>query len=458
MSILGRFKRKKTSDRSTATKRETPRVRQEMTSGRWQIGDKIENRYEVHDIKKGGFGIVYICYDHESKRPVAIKTFQERFFSSQKARDDFSNETLTWIKLDKHKNIVKAHYAINIEGQPYIFLEYVAGGNLDDWLYTKQLDLPLALNFAIQFCNGMDYAYGKMGLIHRDIKPANILLTSDKTVKITDLGLAKTIEAKPEQIEVPQDISYAQSSVAGTPLYMAPEQLTFQEIDTRTDIYAFGIVLYQMVANSYPYQRKNSWLEMHLKESPLPIKQNIPSELNVLIHKCIEKEPSKRYQNFSELKQELSKIYFDLTGKRIIEESPEELEAWELNNKGIALDNLSKFQDALVCYDQAIEINPRFADAWNHKGLALDHLDRHQEALICYDTAIEINPRLAKAWTNKGTSLCNSDRYQEALICYDKAIEINPRFADAWYNKGNALDDLDKHQEAAACYASVVTI
>ena len=247
---------------------------------RWQIGDKIENRYEVHDIKggegKSGFGIVYICYDHEFKAPVAIKTFQERFFFSQKARDDFTNEALTWIKLDKHKNIVKAYYVKNIEGRPYIFQEYVAGGNLDDWLYTKQLDLPLALNFAIQFCNGMDYACEKMGLIHRDIKPGDILLTVDKTVKITDFGLAKAIEVKTEQMEVPSDLSYVQSSVAGTPLYMAPEQFTGREIDTRADIYSFGIVLYQMVANGYPYPRKNSWLVMHLKESPLPIKQDIP--------------------------------------------------------------------------------------------------------------------------------------------------------------------------------------
>ncbi|MBC2700549.1 MAG: hypothetical protein HF976_03900, partial [ANME-2 cluster archaeon] len=86
----------------------------------WQIGDEIENRYEIHDIKQGGFGIVYLCYDHEFKEPVAIKTFQARFLSSQKVIDDFTNEAITWTKLDKHKNIVKAFYVENIEGQPYI--------------------------------------------------------------------------------------------------------------------------------------------------------------------------------------------------------------------------------------------------------------------------------------------------------------------------------------------------
>ena len=332
---------------------------------KWQIGDKIENRYEIHDIKQGGFGIVYLCYDHEFEEPVAIKTFQAKFLSSQKAIDDFTNEAITWTKLDKHKNIVKAHYVTNIEGQPYIFLEYVAGGNLDDWLYTKQLDLPLALNFALQFCTGMDYAFQKMGLIHRDIKPGNILLTSDKTVKITDFGLAKTLEleAQPEQTAVPQDLSYVQSTTAGTLPYMAPEQFKGKKIDTRSDIYGFGIVLYQMIAGTYPYPRKSSWDKIHLIQSPLPIRQSIPAELDVLIHKCLEKEAAKRYSNFSELRQDLSKIYFDLTGDKIQEESGKDLEAVELSNKGGSLDNLGRSDEALACYGEALDINPRIAEA-----------------------------------------------------------------------------------------------
>lgn len=275
-SLLGRTKNlKKNEDNIEINHSSTENISTGLEKDdRWQIGDKIEDRYEIHDIKRGGFGIVYLCYDHEFKEPVAIKTFQAKFFHSQKARDDFTQEALTWIKLDKHKNIVKAKYIKNIEGQPYFFLEYVAGGNLDEWLYM--LDPILAMNFAIQFCNGMEYAYEKMGLVHRDIKPGNILLTEDITIKITDFGLAKVIESRADKIEVPQDISYIQSSTAGTLPYMAPEQFTGKEIDTRTDIYSFGIVLYQMVANSYPYPRKSSWKEMHLKESPLPIKPNIP--------------------------------------------------------------------------------------------------------------------------------------------------------------------------------------
>ncbi len=425
---------------------------------RWQIGDRIENRYEIHKIKRGGFGVVYICYDHEDKGPLAIKTFQTKFLQSQRARDDFTSEAEKWIKLDKHKNIVRPYYVKNIEGQPYIFVEYAAGGNLDDWLYTKMLDLPLALNFAIQFCNGMYYAYNKMKLVHRDIKPGNILLTRDKTVKITDFGLAKAIEARAEQIAVPRDVSYVQSSTAGTLPYMAPEQFTCKEIDTKADIYAFGIVLYQMVTSSYPYQRKSSWKEMHLKESPIPIKQGIPAELAVLIGKCLEKDPAKRYQNFSEMRQDISKIYFDLTGETIPEESGGELEVDDLINKGNALAELDRSEEAITCYDKALDINPRDFKIWCNKGTALDDLGRQAEAITWYDKGLDLNPRDDKAWYNKGNTFYKLHRSTESISCYDKALDINPRYALAWLNKGVVLHSLGRGDEAIACYDKALDI
>ena len=458
----------------------------------WLIGDRIENRYEIDDIKQGGFGIVYLCYDHKDKLPLALKTFQAKFLSSQKAQDEFREEALTWIRLDKHKNIVRAYYVKNIEGQPYIFLEYAAGGNLDDWLYTKQLDLPLALNFALYFCTGMDYAYQKMGLIHRDIKPSNILLTRDKTVKITDFGLAKTLEVQPKQVSVPSDLSYVQSTTAGTLPYMAPEQFTDQKIDTRADIYSFGIVLYQMVTMSYPYPKRSSWLKMHVKEAPLPIRQSIPADLADLIHKCLQKNPDDRYQNFSGLRYNLSKIYSDVTGDTIPEESAEESEAGDLINKGTALGALGRPDEAVACFDQALKINPRDVEAWNNKGVAFHALGRSDEAVAYfdealkikprdvkalinkgvalgalgmldeavayYDEALKIKPRDVKAWNNKGYALGALGRSDEAVAYFDEALKINPRDAEAWYNKGYALGALGRPEEAIACLDEVLKI
>ena len=419
---------------------------------KWDFGYKIENNYEIRDIKQGGFGIVYLCYDHQNEKPIAIKTFQSKYLNSRKSRDDFTKEALTWIRLDKHKNIAKAYCVREIDDHLCALVECVGGGDLGDWLYTKKLDLPLILNLAIQFCNGMEYSYMKMGLIHRDIKPGNILITQDKTVKITDFGLAKTLELESEEITVPSDLSYIPSGIAGTYPYMAPEQFTGQNIDTRTDIYSFGIVLYQMVTNSYPYSNKYSWKEMHQKESPIPIKQNIPDEIKIIIAKCLEKEPHKRFQNFSELKMELSKIYFDLTGEMIIEESPSELESWELTNKAGSLCTLKMYKESIVYCEKALEINSKYADAWVIKGVALNYLSEYQEAILYFNRALEINPNNNEAWVNKGNSLEKSGNHIEAVACYDKAIDIDPKDYVSWNNKGNMLFNLGEHPEEAITY------
>lgn len=390
---------------------------------KWDFGDKIDNNFEIRDIKQGGFGIVYLCYDHQNEKPIAIKTFQSKYLNSQKSMDDFTKEALTWIRLDKHKNIAKAYCVRDIDNQICVLVEYVGGGDLGDWLYTKKLDLPLILNLAIQFCNGMEYSYMKMGLIHRDIKPGNILITQDKTVKITDFGLAKTLELESEEITVPSDLSYIPSCIAGTYPYMAPEQFTGENIDTRTDIYSFGIVLYQMVTDRYPYSNKFSWKEMHQKESPIPIKQNIPDEIKITITKCLEKEPHKRFQNFSELKKKLTKIYFDLTGEIIIKESPLELESWELVNKAASLGQLNMYKESIVYCEKALNIDPQDYVALYDKGRALGYLELYDEAITCYDKVLEINSKYDDVWGSKGSALYYLGEYQEAILCFNKALE-----------------------------------
>lgn len=96
-------------------------------SEKWKIGEKIEGRYEIHDIRKGGMGIVFLCYDHDWKRPIAIKIFQDKYFTSRESVGRFMREAETWVRLEKHKNIVRANYVQNISGRPYIFLGFVPG-------------------------------------------------------------------------------------------------------------------------------------------------------------------------------------------------------------------------------------------------------------------------------------------------------------------------------------------
>lgn len=164
-----------------------------------RVGDWIDNRYEVFDIRKGGMGVVFIVYDHEGEfghRVLALKTLLDEFLLDTRQVARFVTEIETWIKLDRHPNIVRAHSVQVIAGTPFVVLELVTGGDLRRWLGTSRLSLPQALRFGIQFCLGMEHALRKGLYCHRDIKPENLLITEGGTLKITDFGLAKVRDEK----------------------------------------------------------------------------------------------------------------------------------------------------------------------------------------------------------------------------------------------------------------------
>ena len=161
---------------------------------RIRVGDWIDNRYEVFDVRKGGMGVVFIVYDHEGEfghRVLALKTLLDEFLLDTRQVARFVTEIETWIKLDRHPNIVRAYSVQVIAGTPFVVLELVTGGDLRRWLGTSRLSLPQALRFGIQFCLGMEHALRKGLYCHRDIKPENLLITEGGTLKITDFGLAK---------------------------------------------------------------------------------------------------------------------------------------------------------------------------------------------------------------------------------------------------------------------------
>ena len=135
---------------------------------------------------------------------------------------------------------------------------------------------------------------------------------------------------------------------------------------------------------------------------------------------------------------------------------PNYADAW--NNKGIALHNLRRYKEDIECYDMAIKINPNYADAWNNKGVSLGKLGKYKEAIECNDRTVKIDPNYAKAWNNKGIALHNMRRYKEAIECNDRAVKIDPNYADAWNNKGVSLGKLGKYKEAIECYDMAIKI
>jgi len=434
---------------------------------KWQVGDKIANRFEIHKTLTGGMGVVYVCYDHREKIPLVLKTFHDIYLSSEVAQKLFEREALLWIQLERYPYIVRSHWVERLENRLFIILEYIPpDAQCRNTLthYLTSLTLPDILKFSIQFCYGMEYAYSKGINAHRDIKPDNIMITADKTVKITDFGLAKAfqeIQLEQDSISVGDNssLSIFQSKgkiICGTIPYMAPEQFDGYA-DERSDIYSFGITLYQMATGGkFPFiGRTCQEYEILHKDAKIPL---ISSELFPIIQKCLEKYPGKRHQNFTSINSNLQDLLLRKTGELISMPEQKQLDGWELRNKGVSLVSLGRHEEAIVCFDGALDINPQDSFTWNNKGAALTNLNRHLEALIHFDKATKVDPRDFEAWYNKGLCVYRLNHHDEAVTYFDKAIGINPEYAAAWRNKGGVLDKLGKYQEAIACYDKAIII
>ena len=232
------------------------------TKEKYKERDILANRYDIIKIYKGGMGIVYICYDNEKNKIIALKTFQRRYIQSERIKNAFKREALAWIHLEQHPFIVRAEYVFIINEQPHIALEYIAPDKKDRNTLSHHIksgiSLEQALIWGIQFCHGMEYAASKGVSVHRDIKPDNIMISFDGNVKITDFGIAKLWDeedTKPDweeyKLKGTAGLTFLHAtSSGGLPVgsipWMAPEQFE-GKTDKRSDIYSFGIVLYQMI-------------------------------------------------------------------------------------------------------------------------------------------------------------------------------------------------------------------
>ncbi|MBI4460543.1 MAG: tetratricopeptide repeat protein [Acidobacteria bacterium] len=440
--------------------------------------------FYIHDTKggkgKSGMGIVYIVTDAHTMTPFAVKTFQRWCLETPELVQRFLREAETWIRLEQHQNIVRAYYVAVLNGQPYVFLEYVAGSDLRKKLAAGPLPVRDAHRYAIQFCRGMAHACKKVpGLVHRDVKPENCMFTPDDVLKVTDFGLVKVLASSERlQAQAPQAVGdnealESQSQFfqtregemgVGTLPYMAPEQFTdFANVTVRADIYSFGIMMYEMLTGRRPFRarRPEEWFHMHstmVPTDPHLRREEVGKVLSQIVMQCMAKSPQERFPDFSILERDLSLLYH----KNYFEEVPsakvQELEALEILNVGAALSNLGRTREALARFDKALEILPRLDVGWLNKGVVLWKMGREKEALECYDKAIEINPNSPQAWYNRALAYQNQESLEDALASYDRALALNPMHDAAWLNKGVILRKLLRSREAIECYDKALAI
>ncbi len=271
-------------------------------------GTKRFGRYEVvAELGRGAMGVVYKARDPQIERLVAVKTVSmwgQEPDEEKEFRLRFTNEAQAAGRLH-HSGIVGVFdVGENPENNdPYIVLEYVSGETLNRVLgREKKLPLPTALQLAIEIADALEYAHAQ-GVVHRDIKPANILVTEDRHAKIADFGIAKLNLA---HFTVP-------GRVLGTPAYMAPEQLSGEGCDGRSDLFSLGVILYVMVTGMSPFQGTSATtvcFKVANREpmAPSALDLNLPPQLDAVISKAMAKEPAERYQRGAEFAEDLRQL------------------------------------------------------------------------------------------------------------------------------------------------------
>ncbi len=281
------------------------------------IGQTVSHYKIIEKLGGGGMGVVYLAEDTRLDRPVAIKFLPRDFFGDSVAERRFEQEAKAAAALN-HPHVCTVHDVGQFEGRPYLVMEFLHGQTLKHRLMQGEpLTIEEILDLGIQIASGLEQAHGR-GIVHRDIKPANIFITADGYAKILDFGLAKkmaqdsSLDSAARTSVAAEALTYP-GTVLGTVAYMSPEQVRGEELDARSDLFSLGIVLYEMTTGQLPFQGTSAGVVLSeiLNRSPVSAverRSDLPSDLDYLIRKTLDKDPDLRYQSATELMTDLRRI------------------------------------------------------------------------------------------------------------------------------------------------------
>ncbi len=275
----------------------------------------------IEKIGEGGMGAVYKAQDTHLDRPVAVKVLPHDKMADPDRKNRFVQEAKAASSLN-HPNIVVVHDIASDHGLDFIVMEYIEGKTLDQLIGRKGLKLTEALGYASQIADGLAKAHAA-GIVHRDLKPTNIMVTGDGRVKILDFGLAKLTEEVPPAdigptatLGRPGKPQTEEGFILGTVAYMSPEQAEGKKVDSRSDVFSFGSVLYEMLTGQKAFQRDGriATLAAILHDEPKPagqLNETLPPDIEQALARCLRKDPQRRWQNMSDLKVVLQDLKED---------------------------------------------------------------------------------------------------------------------------------------------------
>jgi serine/threonine protein kinase len=406
------------------------------------LSGRVISHYEIgHLLGSGGMGHVYAARDTELGREVALKVAS---FNGEDAQARLRREAQHASRLS-HPHICHIYDVGRADGQLFVVMELVTGRSLSELVREGSLSIANARRYGIEIADALAHAH-EHGITHRDLKSTNVMITPKRGAKVLDFGLARMLDT--HQIDA---LSHSQRSltdegmIAGTLPYMAPELLRGQRGDQRTDIWALGVLLHEMVSGRRPFTGVTGFEVSAgiLNQEPEPLPSNVPAPMRAIIQRCLEKNPGKRYQQAADVHQALE----EMKGPGLatfpslrIPYIPKRL------TKNISLFVLGLAVAAIAWYGVK---SPRVSNAvTNVRGYSMLEDGQFDQAIQQFQGVVNQSPSEANAWDSLGEGYLANAMPDKSLEAYSRALAIDPAYEPSILGRGLALAVLGRYDEA----------